>query len=113
MTEKSNNNLDNFKINNKAKAKEKENEKDKEKGGRTKKKQNGGKKTFCNYILYRLTCGKKKNYFNIYKNFRTKIMSEEHLVRNHLNIYNLLRVTERKRHNRKNSYQLKDLINLV
>ena len=107
MIEKSNKNLDNSKINNKAK------EKEKEKGGGTKKKQNGREKTFCNYILYKLTCGKKKDFFNIYKNFRIKIISEEHLIRNHLNIYNLLKVTERKRHNRRNSYQLKDLINLV
>ena len=105
MIEKSNKNLDNSKINNKTK--------EKEKGGGTEKKQNGREKTFCNYILYKITCGKKKNFFNMYKNFRIKIISEEHLVRNHLNIYNLLKVTERKRHNRRNSYQLKDLINLV
>ena len=56
---------------------------------------------------------KKKDYFNIYKNFRIKIISEEHLVRNHLNIYNLLKVTESKRLDRQNSYQLNDLISLV
>ena len=107
MIEKSNKNLDNSKIINKSK------EKEKEKGGGTEKKQNGREKSFCNYILYKITCGKKKNFFNMYKSFRIKIISEEHLVRNHLNIYNLLKVTERKRHNRRNSYQLKDLINLV
>ena len=71
------------------------------------------KKTFWNYICYRVSCKKKKNFFKIYENFRTKIISEEHLIRNHLNIYNLLKVTERKRHSRRNSYQLNDLINLV
>ena len=48
MTEKSNNNLDNFKIKRKAKEKEKENQK--EKGRGTEKKRNGGKKLFV--IIY-------------------------------------------------------------
>ena len=71
------------------------------------------KYSFCNYFLFKITCGKKNNYFNVYKHFRMKIISEEHLIRNHLNIYNLLRVTERKRATRRNSYQLKDLIKLI
>ena len=75
--------------------------------------QNEREKTFFNYILYKITCGKKKQFFNTYQKFRIKIISEEHLIRNHLNIYNLMKVTERKRHNRRNSYQFKDLINLV
>ena len=95
------NNLENTNINSKEKEREKERE------------QNGKEKTFCNYLLYKITCGKKKIFYNTYQKFRTKIISEEHLIRNHLNIYNLLKVTERKRHNRRNSYQLKDLINLV
>ena len=70
-------------------------------------------KTFLYYICFKITCGRKKRLFKLYENFRIKIISEEHLIRNHLNIYNLLKVTERKRHARKNSYQLKDLINLV
>ena len=77
------------------------------------KEQNGREKTFLNYIFYKITCGKKKEFFQTYQKFRVKIISEEHLIRNHLNIYNLLKATERKRHNRRNSYQLKDLINLV
>ena len=32
----------------------------------------------------------------MYENFRIKIISEEHLIKNHLNIYNLLKVTEKK-----------------
>ena len=75
--------------------------------------QNEREKTFFNYILYKITCGKKKQFFNTYQKFRIKIISEEHLIRNHLNIYNLMKATERKRHNRRNSYQFKDLINLV
>ena len=113
MIEKSNKNLTNSKINNKEKEKEKENEKEKGKEKEKEKEQNVKEKTFCNYLLYKLTCGKKKQLFNTYKKFRIKIISEEHLIRNHLNIYNLMKVTERKRHNRRNSYQLKDLINLV
>ena len=57
---------------------------------------------------------KKKYLFKVYENFRIKIISEEHLIRNHLNIYNLLKVTEKKRHYRRRiSYQLKDLLKLV
>ena len=71
-------------------------------------------KSFWNYIIYRLSCEKKHNSFTIYHNFRIKIISEEHLIRNHLNIYNLLRANERKINSKKRySYQLKDLINLV
>ena len=99
--DKSNVNIENSNNNTKEKEKEKEKE------------ENGREKTFCNYLLYKITCGKKKLFFNTYQKFRIKIISEEHLIRNHLNIYNLMKVTERKRHNRRNSYQLKDLINLV
>ena len=68
---------------------------------------------FFNYLIFLITCRKKKQYFNFYREFRMKIISEEHLIRNHLNIYNLLKVTERKRNYRKNSYQLNDLVNLI
>jgi len=68
---------------------------------------------FFYYLIFLITFRKKKNYFNFYREFRMKIISEEHLIRNHLNIYNLLRVTERKRHYKKYSYQLNDLIKLI
>ena len=71
------------------------------------------KKNFCAFLIYKITCGKKFNYYDVYKDFRIKIISEEHLIKNHLNIYNLLKVTERKRNHKRNSYQLKDLIKLV
>lgn len=71
------------------------------------------KKNFFYFILFKLFCEKKFNWFKIYNNFRTKIISEEHLIKNHLNIYNLLRVTENKRKFKKNSYQLNDLIKLI
>ena len=68
---------------------------------------------FFNYLIFLVTCRKRKKYFNFYREFRMKIISEEHLIRNHLNIYNLLKVTERKRNHKRNSYQLNDLVNLI
>ena len=53
--------------------------------------------SFWNYILFKISCEKRKSVFYVYQKFRTKIISEEHLIRNHLNIYNLMRFTERKR----------------
>jgi len=70
-------------------------------------------KNFCSFLFFKLSCEKKENIFKIYKEFRIKMISEEHLIKNHLKIYNLLRVTERKRFNMRSSYRLKDLINLV
>jgi len=70
-------------------------------------------KNFCTFLIYVITCRKKFNYYNVYKDFRIKIISEEHLIKNHLTIYNLLKVTEKKRSYRRNSYQLTDLIKLV
>jgi len=70
-------------------------------------------KHFCDFILFKLFCAKKFKWFKVYHNFRIKIISEEHLIKNHLNIYNLLRATHNKRNFRRNSYQLKDLIKLI
>ena len=68
---------------------------------------------FCNFLLHKFSFEKKYLYFKVYKDFRTKIISEEHLIKNHLNIYNLLRVAEGKLNFARNSYRLKDLIKLV
>ena len=68
---------------------------------------------FFYYLIFLITFRKKKKYFNFYREFRMKIISEEHLIRNHMNIYNLLRVTERKRNYRRNSYKLDDLVKLI
>ena len=70
------------------------------------------KKNFCSYLYYRLTCGKENNNFKFFQKFRIKIISEEHLIRNHLNTYNLLKVAEKKRHRRSN-YPIKELIKLL
>ena len=68
---------------------------------------------FWSYLKYKSPCNMKKYNFTIYENFRIKILSEEHLVRNHLNTYNLLKVTEKKRIHRPSSFHLKDLENMI
>ena len=60
-----------------------------------------------------ITFKEKNNLFKIYENFRIKIMSEEHLIRNHLNIYNILKVLEKKRHIRRYSYKIEDLVQML
>ena len=70
-------------------------------------------KNFFSFILFKLNCCNQTDTFKIYKDFRIKMISEEHLIKNHLNIYNLLRITEKKRKSRRYSYKLKDLIKLV
>ena len=71
------------------------------------------KKFFLSYIFFKLTFEKKNPSFKIYENLRKKILSEQHLIRNHLNIYTLLKVTKSKRLTRKNSYHLNDLFQLI
>ena len=68
---------------------------------------------FFDFLLYEITCKRKNHYFKIYEDFRIKIISEEHLIKNHLDVYNLLKITERKRHYRRNSYQIQDLIKII
>ena len=74
----------------------------------------GKEKNFCNFLLYKFFCRKTDNIFQIYHDFRIKMISEEHLIKNHLDIYNLLRATEKRRRKfGRNSYKLRELINLV
>ena len=69
---------------------------------------------FWKFILFKLSIGKKKNVFEFYHKFRIKLLSEEHLIKNHLNIYILLRLHKSKMSNkRRYSFQLKDLIKIV
>jgi len=49
---------------------------------------------FWYYRWYKITCGKRKSYFKEYEDFRVKIISEENIIKNHLNICNLLKVNE-------------------
>lgn len=59
---------------------------------------------------------KKKKFFDLYENFREKIISEEHLVKNYLNTYSLKKIIEDKSssssNNSETNDQLKDLTNL-
>jgi len=71
------------------------------------------KKLFLHYIFFKLTFEKKNNYFKVYENLRMRMLSEHHLIRNHLNIYTLLKVTKSKRLTRKNSYHFNDLFQLI
>ncbi len=64
---------------------------------------------FFTYFIYKMSCAKRYMYFQGFEEFRKKIISEEHLMRNHLNIYNYTK----KKNFMKNSYRLKDLIKLV
>jgi len=69
---------------------------------------------FWQFILFKLSIGKKKKVFEIYHKFRVKLLSEEHLIRNHLNIYILLKLHKHKMSNkRRYSFQLKDIIKNV
>ena len=49
---------------------------------------------FWYYRWYKLTCGRKNKYFKEYEDFRIKIISEENIIKNHLNVLNLLKIDE-------------------
>ena len=53
-------------------------------------------KNFLGFLFFKFSCEKKENIFKIYNEFRIKMISEEHLIKNHLNIYNLLRDGKKK-----------------
>ena len=74
---------------------------------------NERKKNFLSYIFFKLTFEKKNRYFKTYEKLRMRILSEQHLIRNHLNVYTLLKVTKRKRLARKNNYYLDELFHLI
>ena len=65
---------------------------------------------FCNYFLYKIPFKEKKNNpFQFYDKFRKKIISEEHLIKNHLTMCNLVKDYEKRRH-RTIKYHLSDLL---
>ena len=69
--------------------------------------------TFWNYTLYKFF-GKNKKSFEPYDNFRTRILSEENLVRNYLYIHNLLKVVKNTAYFKEQElYKTKDLLNLI
>ena len=41
------------------------------------------------------------------------MISEEHLIRSHLNIYKLVKITEGKKKAQRFSYKMEDLINFI
>ena len=65
---------------------------------------------FWNYFVYKICCGKRNSKLKTYEDFRTKIISEEQLIKNHLNIYNLLKESEITEINKKQRNELKDLM---
>ena len=65
---------------------------------------------FWNYFVYKICCGKKNSKLKIYEDFRMKIISEEQVIKNHLNLYNLLKESEITEMNKKHQNELKDLI---
>ena len=71
--------------------------------------------SFYKFLLYQFCCNKKNTYFDVYSNFRTKIISEEHLIRNHLNIYHLIKLKGKKgyRIKKKNSYNIRNIFIVV
>jgi len=65
---------------------------------------------FWSFRLYKITCGKKNNYFKLYEDFRIRIISEEHIINNHIKVCNLIKSSGINESNN-NSYLLQDLIN--
>ena len=68
---------------------------------------------FIGYLVFKISFEKKNTHHKTFKDFRKKMLSEEHLMKNHLNIYNLLKAHMHKKNFKRNSYHLKDLINLL
>jgi hypothetical protein len=66
---------------------------------------------FLDYINYKLKCGKNKIDLKIYHDFRTKLISEESIIKNYLNIYFLLKINQVSFFDYKNKLKLEDLIN--
>ena len=55
---------------------------------------------FCDYLIYKITCGKRKNDIDIYKDLMKQIISIENLMLNYLNINGLLKLEYRRRSQR-------------
>jgi len=71
------------------------------------------KKTFSSFLLFKFSCRKKNIFFQKLEDFREKIISEEYLIKNYLNTYNLLRNAEKKPNFKRNRYHIYDLLILV
>ena len=64
---------------------------------------------FSSFSLYKITFGKKNNYFKLYEDFRIKVISEEHIINNHIKIYDLIKNTGINK-SCNNLYSLQDLL---
>ena len=71
------------------------------------------KKNFSSFLLFKFSCKKKNFFFKKLQDFREKIISEEHSMKNYLNMFNLLRNAEKKPNFKRNSYHIYDLLILV
>ena len=68
---------------------------------------------FYDYIYYYLKCGKNKIDLKIYNDFRTKIISEESIIKIYLNIYFLSKINQESFLDYKSKFELEDLINVL
>ena len=68
---------------------------------------------FYDYMYYNLKCGKNKVDLKIFNDFRTKIISEENIIKNYLNMYFLLKINQECFLDCKNRFKFEDLINVL
>ena len=68
---------------------------------------------FYDYMYYHLNCRKNKVDLKIYNDFRTKIISEENIIKNYLNVYFLLKINNECFLDFKSRFKLEDLINVL
>ena len=66
--------------------------------------------SFCNYFRYKVRCNKNNSYIKHLEIFRKKIISEEHLINNHLNVYSLLKINEINGFDNITNFHLKEII---
>jgi len=67
------------------------------------------KLNFYNYLIYKITCCPKSNRYYNYIKFRKNIISEEQMMKNHLNLHNLMKNNSGLTFGR--SFTLKDILN--
>jgi len=66
--------------------------------------------SFSDYFKYKIACNITNNYIRLLEIFRKKIISEEHLIKNHLNVHSLLKINEINGFDNITYFQLKELI---
>ena len=54
---------------------------------------------FRSYLLYTVRCKRKNKKINYYENIRSQFISEENIIQNHLDIYQLLTIHKIKKNN--------------